>query len=389
MDYIYTYTRDIRDLNQLEVFLYENGFKNIKYTNISNGILTLANCVSLDETRENVLENLILNVYTNPYQNLSEESYISINNSTDKLLLAYTKFTGIFEDVSKYSSISIVLKSNCSSLINGIIVEFSTDGINPCYTRNYTFTVRNGFVEMLSCIAKYFRIIYHNSGSSQTSFTLQCIYHNNKNPNIQSTSQINKVVVNEIDSSLPIKGSFRTQGWCVECVPNITTIHDFVFPYHIGALAIKFKTEEIHRGDNFNLQVAPSSVIGALILPVISGSVVLKITPNSFDYLQKGYICSVIDNTHTNNLGDIIDLDYLNSTVTVSNAFTNNFNAGSFVRITVNSVRNYYIETPGDHIIGDSKIGASIIPKGSTIRLLYTNMSNNTKKFTWTTEYLY
>ncbi len=389
MVYIYNYNRNIRDLNQLEVFLYTNGFQNIEYTSNSNGIVTIAYPTELNETQETNLENLVLNVYPNPYPNLSQESYISLNNSTETTLGAYGTFTGVYEDVSMYSSVTIILDSNCSSLAKGIILEFSIDANCSCYTKSYTYIPTNGFVEMLSCVAKYFRITYKNGGVPQTRFRIQSIYHANKQPNIQSTTQSNKVIIDEIDSPLNIRGSFRTQGWYVECVPNSITTHDFVFPYDIGALAIKFKSEEIHRGDYFNLHVAPDIVIGAIILPAKIGDIAFKVTPSSFDYLQKGYICSVVDNTNTNILGDITDLDYINSTVTVNNAFTNNFNPGSFVRITANPVRNYHFTTPGDHSIGDSKIGASIIPKGRIVRLLYTNTSNNTKIFSWTTEYLY
>jgi hypothetical protein len=300
----------------------------------------------------------------------------------------YSNFTGAYEDISGYTSVSILITSDASSIKDGIELHFSTNGTSSDYTKTYTYTKNLPFVEMVSSVAKYFKVVFKNSGVTQTKFVLQVIYHTNRQPNNHSTTQDTSVKIEE-ETNNKTRGRFRTHGFSVAASANATTTYDFSFKYDIAPLVIKFRTNESHRGDVINLFIAPNVTIGALTQTATSGNNYFYVTPASFDWLTVGCVCRITTGVITDELGDVIEIDYSTGKVTVENNLTNTFSAGSFVQMSVCIMRNYIISEPGDHSIGDSKIGASYIPKGQLVRLVYTNNSNTDKLFVWSTEMLY
>lgn len=390
MSYAYPFNRTIRDTYKLELFLYDNGFGNIHSieTNGEGDIVTINYNSALNESELTSLTQLVMIDYPNPYPYDNQNSIISMLNSSNTPLGVYSNFTGSYEDISKYTSVSVLINSDASSIKDGIELHLSTNGISADFTKKYTYTKNEPFVEMVSSVAKYFKIVFKNSGVAQTKFTLQVIYHTNRHPNMYSTTQETSVKIDE-ETNRKTKGRFRSHGFSVNALANTNTTHDFTFKYDIAPLVIKFRTNETHRGDIINLFIAPNVTIGALTQTANSGNNYFYITPASFDWLSIGCVCRITTGLVTNELGDVIDIDYSTGKVTVENNLSNTFSSGSFVQMSVSVMRNYIISEPGDHSIGDSKIGASFIPKGQIVRLVYTNNSNTDKLFVWSTEMLY
>jgi len=386
----YTFNKNIRDTYQLELFLYKNNFRKILSinTNEQNSELKIMYEDELSESQITNLENLILNVYTNPYPNNENNSVVSLINTTSIPLTAYQVYNGEYEDISNFTSITILISSDASSIKNGIEITFSTDGITEQYKKIYTYTKNQPFVEILTSITKYYKIVYKNGGTNQTKFTIQSMYNMYKHPNIHSTTQNNLIKIDE-ESNKSTKGRFRTQGFFLDISADSTDTHDFTFDYDIAPLVIKFKTNESQRGDVINLFIAPNTTIGVLTQNTIPSTNFFYVTPNSFDWLSIGCLCRITDGIISNYLGDVIDIDYTTCKVTVKNNITDTFTAGKFVQMTVQIMKNYIISEPGDHCIGDSKIGASYIPKNQIIRVEYTNNSSEPKRFVWNTEMLY
>lgn len=106
---------------------------------------------------------------------------VSTTNSSSSTLTASSTFTGTSEDVSHYANISIMVYSDVNSAAIGLSMQFSTDDANWDNKINHTFL--GGFVETFNVPVKaqYFRIVYTNGGTGQSSFRLQTIYHSAKN----------------------------------------------------------------------------------------------------------------------------------------------------------------------------------------------------------------
>src|SRR5574337_69623 len=107
-------------------------------------------------------------------------SVVDANNTTTDVLGAGGTFTGIFTDVTAYSQAIVLLTSDQSSATNGVMLEFSNDGITPLDSSVLTFTAGGaapnagqGFI--VGVRGRFFRVVYVNGATPQGSFTLQTI----------------------------------------------------------------------------------------------------------------------------------------------------------------------------------------------------------------------
>lgn len=101
---------------------------------------------------------------------------ISTLNTTSANLGSGATFTGPWEDVSGYATISVLVKSDVASATDGLKLELSADGITVHNDDVYTIPANSGKVFSVPAFGKFFRVRYVNSGTAQTSFTLQTKY---------------------------------------------------------------------------------------------------------------------------------------------------------------------------------------------------------------------
>lgn len=103
--------------------------------------------------------------------------HVSLVNSTAETLLSGISFTGEWEDVTNFGVIVISVTSNVSSATDGLMVQFSSDGTVGRIITDDVFTIGAGSKKTFSfqAAAKYYRIVYTNGGTNQTSFNLQTV----------------------------------------------------------------------------------------------------------------------------------------------------------------------------------------------------------------------
>jgi len=101
----------------------------------------------------------------------------SLLNSTSELLDGYASFIGISEDVSTYVSIDITVLSDQISDVNGLLLEWSQDGIIFAYPEKFTILPGLGAFYSFAPRAKYFRLTYTNGPVNQTQFSLTTVYY--------------------------------------------------------------------------------------------------------------------------------------------------------------------------------------------------------------------
>jgi hypothetical protein len=104
---------------------------------------------------------------------------VSVLNSSTALLGPNAIFTGIAESVYSYKEISVYVISNVASAVNGLSVEFSSDGINWDFKTTSSISANTFATTRYNVCAQYFRIVYTNGGTIQASFRLQTIYFAN------------------------------------------------------------------------------------------------------------------------------------------------------------------------------------------------------------------
>jgi hypothetical protein len=110
-------------------------------------------------------------------------SLVSTANSTIAPLAGGATFTGTPEEVSQYASISVSYYLQPPTATGNIMVQFSNTSspsnwiaisnvVSPVDS-----TTSNGFTLDTTTTCQYFRVVYLNDSTAQTSFTIQTIFH--------------------------------------------------------------------------------------------------------------------------------------------------------------------------------------------------------------------
>jgi hypothetical protein len=106
---------------------------------------------------------------------------VSNVNSTTTALGAGATFTGTSEDVSQFASLSVALYVQPLNATGNVFVQFSNTASFPVILSNtetaVTSTIAGGFTLDVITAAQYFRVVYINDSTPQTSLTVQSIFH--------------------------------------------------------------------------------------------------------------------------------------------------------------------------------------------------------------------
>lgn len=142
----------------------------------------------------------------------------SLNSSTTPLGIG-SSFIGTIEQTTGYAVISLFVHSDKSSATNGLIIEYSSDGINFDSDDMFTFSPTGTKLFTFGVVSKYFRVRYINGSQAQTEFRLQTILHpQNIKP---STHRIGSSISQENDAELTLSvlagrdlvdGTFKNVG---------------------------------------------------------------------------------------------------------------------------------------------------------------------------------
>lgn len=124
-------------------------------------------------------------------------NYISLLNSTTATLTSGSVFTGTSEDVSNFSEIRISVIASHASATDGLSIQQSSDNTNWDITDTYTIPATTGKTFAVPRQARYFRVVYTNGGTGQSSFRLQTIL--NRTGTIASSQRSQDAYSNEND----------------------------------------------------------------------------------------------------------------------------------------------------------------------------------------------
>jgi hypothetical protein len=103
-------------------------------------------------------------------------SVVSTLNSTTTNLTSGSIFTGTAENVTKYRTITITIKSDKDSSSDGVLLYFGPSASSLSIKYYYTYFANENKVITINNTDLYFYIKYTNTSSAQTSFSLQTIY---------------------------------------------------------------------------------------------------------------------------------------------------------------------------------------------------------------------
>lgn len=112
-----------------------------------------------------------------------KRNIVSSGNSTTTLLSDGASFTGVWEDVAKYDSLTVAAKTDQDGYFE---IQFSPDGVNQDSTlTRYYRTSQIEAPHRFTITRQYFRVVfYNNSGADQTFLRLQTIYGDHADLNV-------------------------------------------------------------------------------------------------------------------------------------------------------------------------------------------------------------
>lgn len=122
---------------------------------------------------------------------------VSVLNSSATTLLANATYTGTGEDSSNFAEIRVSVISNVASATNGLSMQQSSDNTNWDITDTYTIAAATGATFTVPRQARWFRVVYTNGGTNQTSFRLQTIL--NRTGTAPSSNRAGDAYTNETD----------------------------------------------------------------------------------------------------------------------------------------------------------------------------------------------
>jgi hypothetical protein len=104
------------------------------------------------------------------------EKIISRINSSNSLLGSNEIYNGVVENVIKYDTITITINADTNSSVNGIEIYSGPTSSNLYLINTYSYTANENKVISFKSNYSYFKIVYTNSNTPQTSFFLQTFY---------------------------------------------------------------------------------------------------------------------------------------------------------------------------------------------------------------------
>lgn len=109
-------------------------------------------------------------------------SGLDTTNSSAVALGAGAVFTGTAVDVSRYAAVNVSVFSNQASATNGLSLQQSSDGTNWDILDTYSVPASTGKTFSVQVAARFFRVVYTNGGTIQTTFRLQTLLKVGTNP---------------------------------------------------------------------------------------------------------------------------------------------------------------------------------------------------------------
>ena len=102
---------------------------------------------------------------------------VSTGNSTTTPLGSNATFTGTWEDISDYATLSVTVYSDVVSATDGLKLEWSGNGVTADEIEAVsTSASKLGRAMAFNARARYFRIVYINGATAQTTFRLSTVY---------------------------------------------------------------------------------------------------------------------------------------------------------------------------------------------------------------------
>lgn len=222
---------------------------------------------------------------------------------------------------------------------------------------------------------------------SKCESTLDDIVENHSN--IEAAPAITEVKIKEEEYAGMTQGHFQARTLMVEIEGDGTYSTELDFPYPISLFSSEWLVSDHNVGDGAEFQLAPNTTIGYITAPVEEGDLVIQVSSTVVENIKLGYWVRL--NDHEETIGQVTKVNKEDLTIEVESGVNVAHTVGTLVKMTIKIVPVWDFTAAGFCSVGENKIGASFIPEGSVLKLVYHARNGNTEKrlFGISIDYMY
>lgn len=142
------------------------------------GTVTIAEPVSVDDNGGSLtVDGTVAVSSVGGTVSTSLPGFVSAGNATTTPLAANATFTGTWEDLRDYATLSVTVYANVESAAGGLQFQWSGDGVTEDESEDITISASHpGRAMAFNVRGRYLRIRYTNGGTAQTTFRLNTVY---------------------------------------------------------------------------------------------------------------------------------------------------------------------------------------------------------------------
>jgi hypothetical protein len=164
-----------------------------------------------------------------------------------------------------------------------------------------------------------------------------------------------------------------------------------MFPYPVAIMSVKVVTKEYNDLDIFDNYTIVPWPIGIVTSNVNIGDSSIKVSNTVIQYINRGLTVTLSNNINSECIGECIKM--YNNRIITSLPTTYEYLASSptYIMVKAHNIKNLILHKEVPFLLlGESKVGGSIVPLGLQNYIYYNNLSSNVDKdFSVVLEYMY
>ena len=233
--------------------------------------------------------------------------------------------------------------------------------------------------------------VYNYLDISNTTGPTTCPNDTAHTVNIDSVSIVNTISENTVtikEQATPTGNNYMVEGYSFVANANTVTTKTINWPIPINLLGSNYNTTSSQSGDIVNF-ISDNITIGYITSNVSIDDTVINCSSTAINAVFLGYELIITDNTNTNELNIVTNINKNTSTLTINQAATNSFTTGALIKMRRRFVKNIVIGISQLYKPGEDKIGSSYVPANTNLNLVYTNNSNTNNTVIFEMHYIY
>jgi hypothetical protein len=227
----YSFTKTISDTFRFYNYIFRT-FNTITDVAANPPDLLITFSAALSAPNQTLLGSLVTS-YIDVTEPLASNVYkvLAVTNSTNIPLTSASVYTGQWDEVGESNSLYISVKADVASAVDGLQIQYGIIAKTADITRSYSVLASSPQSIMDVPKGRFFRVVYTNGASGQTTFTLACFIAGSAIHPITTSNEIFNDTNSAVLSRSLLSGRMHAGNYRPLCVTSSGTLerntHDY------------------------------------------------------------------------------------------------------------------------------------------------------------------